>query len=158
MKRTLLVLALWSSCLGNAQSVSNALKSITAARREVIAVLPRVARQDMATALKQAAAQGTKVFLITERGSVKSGGYLLNVSHGPESIYTYLYPGTLPEAWVMVDGAWYVTGPGLDTEGAFPITVSQDVTKRQQLLKWSAAITKKGPVSRVELVKLRFQK
>lgn len=158
MKRILLTCTLWSSCLGHAQGVSNALKSITEARREVIAVLPKVGRQDMAIALKQAATRGTKVFLITERASVKKGGYLLNVSHGPESIYTYLYPATLPEAWVMVDGAWYVTGPGLDMEGTLPITLSQDSAKRQQLLKWAAAITKKGPVPRVELLKLRFQK
>ena len=158
MKRLLLLTTLWTCCTASAQGVADVFKSITGARREVIAVLPKVAREELAMALKATAARGTKVFLITEQASVKRGGYLLNVSHGPGSIYTYLYHGILPDAWVMVDGAWYVSGPGLDTSQSRSVQISQDARKRQQLSLWVKNITQRGPIPRVDLVRMRFQK
>lgn len=152
------LLTLWACCTASAQGVSDVLKSITSARREIIAVLPQVASEGMAVALKQAAGRGTKVFLITERASIKRGGYLLTVSHGPNSIYTYLYPSRLPEAWVMVDGAWYVTGPSLDSAQSSAVQINRNPQQLKQLNAWATSVIRKGAVSRVDIVRLRFTK
>ncbi|GGR15597.1 hypothetical protein GCM10008957_30430 [Deinococcus ruber] len=154
----MLLTTLLCSSFANAQRAASVLQSIAGARTELIAVLPTVGRQDLAVALKAAAARGTKVFLITEAASVHRGGYLLNVSHGPDSLRTYLYRGTLPEAWVLVDNAWVATGAGLDQEGASVLEVSQDAAVVQRLNAWARQVTQAGPISRPDLLKLHFGK
>lgn len=157
MKRTLCLVAALCCSPAGAQSVSDVAKSITAARREVIATLPTVGREDIAAALKAAAARGTRVFLISERRTVTGGGYLLNVSHGPPSIHTYLYAGTLPTAWVMVDGSWVVSGAQLDRQNGLGLTISRDPTTLKRLNTWATQITKSGPIPRMDLLKLRYR-
>lgn len=157
MKRLPLPLGFTLCCsLAGAQSVSDVAQSIASARREIIAVLPSLGREDLAGALKTAAARGTRVFLIAQRSAVNSGGYLLNVSHGPQSIYTYLYDGTIPTAWVMVDGAWVASGPQLDRRAGPGLVVSRDPATLNRLSSWATQVTRHGPVDRVTLLKLRY--
>jgi hypothetical protein len=151
-----LVLALCCSVAG-AQSVSDVAKAIETARREIIVALPIVGRNDIAASLKAAAARGTRVFLITEARAVTSGGYLLNVSHGPKSINTYLYASRIPTPWIMVDGAWVASGDQLDTRSGAALTVTRDPAVLQRLNTWATQITKRGPIPRVELLKLRYR-
>lgn len=141
---------------GSAQSAASTLTSIAGARTQIVAVLPTVGRLDLATTLKAAAAKGTRVYLITERATVTKGGYLLNVSHGPQSIQTFLYPGTLPEAWVLVDNAWAVTGAGLDQEGQATLNVLNDSAQLRRMTGWARQVTAAGPVRRPDLLKLRL--
>jgi len=157
MKRFLFLgLALFTSA-GHAQSSLGVVAAIQAARSEVIAVLPRVGRQDVAVALKAAAARGTVVFLITERATARRGGYLLNVSHGPLSIGTYLFAGALTTPWVMVDNAWVASGSALDQEGVtLTPSISQDAATLRRLNVWATQVTAAGPIKRPELLRLHF--
>lgn len=158
MKRILMLASCLCASVAGAQTLADVAKAVQGARREVIAVLPLVAGEDLAVALKQAAAKGTRVFLITERTAVRSGGYLLNVSHGPSSINTYLYGGSIGVPWVMVDGAWLVSGAPLDGRGQGSLNVTTDQPTLQRMNTWATAVTKAGPVPRVDLLKLRYEK
>ncbi|WP_229776069.1 hypothetical protein [Deinococcus ruber] len=146
-------------CSAHAQSTGSVVQALINARTEIIAVLPKVGCQDIAVALKTAAAKGTSVFLITERATVHRGGYLLNVSHGPESIQTYLYAGPLPSAWVLVDNAWVASGVTLDQEGVdVAPTISQDAATLRSLNTWARQVTAAGPIKRPDLLKLHYGK
>ncbi len=157
MKRVL-ALGMLLFGLAEAVTITDALQSIRGARREIIAVLPGVVREDMATALKAASARGTRVFVITRNSSVRSGGYLLTVSHAPGSLYTYLIAGEIPVPWVLVDGSWVVSGRALDQEGAGFVEVTRAAAKIAPLQTWAREITKAGPVSRVDVLKRRYAK
>lgn len=142
----------------DAQSATDVAKSIQGARREVIAVLPRVMNEAVAAALKVTAARGTRVFLITERATVKRGGYLLNVSHGPSGINTYLYPGEIPTPWVLVDGGWLASGAALDSDLAAPVAITREAGTLSRMNRWATQVTAAGPTPRVDLLKLRYDK
>ncbi|WP_019008582.1 hypothetical protein [Deinococcus aquatilis] len=157
MKRILAVAVLLLN-MAEAVTVTDALRSIRDARREVIAVLPGLMREDMATALKATSARGTRVFVITRESSVRSGGYLLTVSHAPGALYTYLIAGEIPVPWVLVDGAWAVSGRALDQEGAGSVEVTRAASKIAPLQTWAREVTKPGPVSRVDVLKRRYAK
>lgn len=159
LRRYAAVLAL--SLLGSAgaaNTLPSSLQALTQARREIIAVLPTVGSEAFAQALKGAASKGTRVFLITERATVKRGGYLLTVSHGPPSIRTYLYPGRITQPWVIVDGAWGLAGPGLDQSAGGDLQVFQDSATLKRLNAWAQQVTKAGPTARPDLLKLRYGK
>ena len=143
---------------GAADTLPPSIQAITQARREIIAVLPQVGSEAMAQALKTAAGKGTRVFLITERRTVKGGGYLLTVSHGPSSIRTYLYAGQISQPWVIVDGAWGLAGPGLDRSAGGDLQVFRDGATLQRLNTWARQVTKAGPIARPDLLKLRYSK
>lgn len=154
----------WTCCclffLGGAQAVSvtDALKAVSTARREVVAVLPGVNRLDVALALKEAAKQGTVVKIITERARVRGGGYLLNVSHGPQSISTYLIDGRISQPWVMVDGAWVISGTALSQEGSGSLELTQGQANLADLKAWVAQVSRRGPVNRVDILRLYYGK
>lgn len=141
-----------------AQSLSDVTRAIAGAHRELIVVLPQLSRTDIAKAVKQAAAQGTKVFVIYPAVNVKGGGYLLNVSHGPATISTYLFKGAIPSPWVMVDGAWVVTGAGLEDQRGQDFRVVQDRATLVRLNQWARQVTAGGPTDRVEIIKRRYSK
>ncbi|GGB61175.1 hypothetical protein [Deinococcus soli (ex Cha et al. 2016)] len=155
MRRILCLLLLCASSV-EAQSTADVAKSIQGARREVIAVLPRVMNEAVAAALKVTAARGTRVFLITERATVKRGGYLLNVSHGPSGINTYLYPGAITTPWILVDGAWLASGAALDADLTAPVAIIRDAGTLSRLNLWATQVTAAGPTPRVDLLKLRY--
>lgn len=157
MKRISLAVLL-CACTSGAQSLSDVTRAIAGAHRELIVVLPQLARTDIAKAIKQAAAQGTRVFMIYPVANVKGGGYLLNVSHGPETISTYLFKGTIPAPWIMVDGAWLVTGAGLDDQAGLDLQVVQDRATLVRLNQFARQVTASGPTDRVEIVKRRYSK
>lgn len=142
--------------LAQAQRISDVTSAIASAQRELVVVLPRLQRTDIAKALKQAAAQGTRIFLIYPKANIKGGGYLLNVSHGPESIHTYLYAGTISEPWILVDGAWVVSGAGLESIGSGPISISRDPATLNRLTAWAQKVTAAGPTNRVDILRQRY--
>ncbi|CAM3406151.1 hypothetical protein DESA109040_11360 [Deinococcus saxicola] len=130
--------------------------SLTGARREIIASLPAVGRADIAAALKKAAANGTRVFLISRESSARGSGYLLNVSHGPPSLLTYLKSIPTGTPFILVDGSWAAVGQGLDQEGGGAISLVKDAGTLKNLTVWATRITRAGPTARVDIVRLRF--
>ncbi len=139
------------------QGVEHLLTQVSKARREIVAVLPSVLREDVAVALKAAARRGTRVFLIVEGSKARAGGYLLTVSHGPPSIYTYMV-GRITTPWIMVDGSWVASGPGLDSYADVRVTVIENPASLQQLTTWAGEVTREGPVPRIQVLKRYFGK
>lgn len=155
MKR-LITVVMCCAGFAQAQRIADVTSAIASAHRELIVVLPRLQRTDIAKAIKQAAAQGTRVFLIFPKANVKGGGYLLNVSHGPTSINTYLYQGSIAQPWIMVDGAWIVSGDGLESGSGEPLIVNHDPTSLTRLSAWAQHVTAAGPTDRVEIIRQRY--
>jgi len=131
------------------------LDAIRNSRREIIAVLPAVINPEVVHALKAATARGTTLFLITHTRTVRQGGYLLTLSHAPGTVHTYLTAAQIKVPWIMVDGAWVASGPVLDG-GSGAVGISRDRPTLARLNIWATGVTRTGAVSRVDLLKRRY--
>ena len=159
VKRTLITLTTLCAATADAQSAEALLTGIKTARREIVAILPVLGREDVAVALKAAAKRGTSVYLISERASLRRSGYLLNVSHGAPTIRTYLTSTPITNAWIIVDGSWAATGWGLESPNRpQDVRITTNRIDLSRTLKWASAVTRVPPVSREQIIRWFYGK